>query len=118
VTYPIVFLAIVAIAMLVAQVVGRVASEVMQVTFFGMFDQIGGAAAGLVKGMLWISIAITIVMHLGLDRHMESPLRQSNLVGPLSRLLPAAFTMVRSYAKDAPLSEPFHNAAQSTTASR
>ena len=116
-TYPVVFLAIVAIALLVAQVVGRVAAEVVQVTFFGMFDQIGGAAAGLVKGMLWLSICLTIAMHLGLGRHADDQLRRSSLAGPLSRLLPAAFAMVRTYAKDAPLREPFQTQVQASRTS-
>jgi uncharacterized membrane protein required for colicin V production len=107
ITYPIVFLAIIGITLLVAQVVGRVAAEVMQVTFFGMFDQIAGAAAGLAKGMLWLSICITIAMHLGVGRHVDDQLRRSSLVGPLSRLLPAAFQMVKTYARDAPLQAPF-----------
>jgi uncharacterized membrane protein required for colicin V production len=118
ITYPIVFLAIIGIALLVAQVVGRVAAEVMQVTFFGMFDQIGGAAAGLVKGMLWLSIAITIATHLGLGRHVDDQLRRSSLAGPLSRLLPAAFEMVKTYARDAPLREPFRSEPHATRSSR
>jgi uncharacterized membrane protein required for colicin V production len=112
VTYPLVFLAIVGVALLVAQVVGRVASEVMQVTFFGMFDQIGGAAAGLVKGMLWMSIAITIATHLGFGGRVDDQMQRSNFAGPLSQLLPAAYDMVKTHARNAPLREPFRTDAQ------
>jgi uncharacterized membrane protein required for colicin V production len=107
ITYPIVFLAIVGIALLVAQVVGRVAGEVMEVTLFGMFDQIGGALAGLVKGMVWLSICITIALHLQVTSGVDDQIRRSSLAGPLSRILPAAFEVVKSYAREAPLKEPF-----------
>jgi hypothetical protein len=46
ITYPIVFLAIVGISLLVSQVIGRVTAEVMEVTFFGVFDQLGGPSPG------------------------------------------------------------------------
>lgn len=111
VTYPVVFLIIVAVALLVAQVIGRVAGEVAQVTFFGMFDQIGGAAAGLAKGVLWLGIAITIAFHLNYSQKVDTQLRQSNLAGPLSRILPAAFDVVKNYAKGTPLEEPFRVAS-------
>ena len=39
ITYPVVFLAIVGVSLLVSQVVGRITGEVMEVTFFGWFDQ-------------------------------------------------------------------------------
>jgi uncharacterized membrane protein required for colicin V production len=107
VTYPVVFLAIVGVTLLVSQVVGRITSEVMQVTLFGWFDQVGGALAGLAKGMLWISIWITIAFHLNVSHVVDDNLRRSSLAGPLSRVLPATFEMVKSYAKDAPLREPF-----------
>lgn len=107
VTYPVVFLAIVAVALLVSQVVGRITAEVMQVTFFGWFDQVGGALAGVVKGALWISICITIAIHMNLSRSVDDNLRKSSLAGPLSQLLPAAFDLVKSYSKDTPLQEPF-----------
>jgi uncharacterized membrane protein required for colicin V production len=107
VTYPVVFLGIIGVALLVSQVVGRITAEVMQVTFFGWFDQVGGALAGLAKGMLWISIWITIAFHMDVSRTVDDNLRRSSLAAPISRLLPAAFEMVKSYARDAPLREPF-----------
>jgi uncharacterized membrane protein required for colicin V production len=107
ITYPIVFLAIVGVSLLVSQVIGRVAGEVMEVTFFGWFDQLGGAIAGFAKGTLWVSIWITIAFHLQVGGHVDTQLRKSSLAGPLSKMLPAAFSVVKSYARDAPLREPF-----------
>lgn len=107
ITYPVVFLTIIAVTLLVAQVIGRVGGEVAQVTFFGMFDQIGGAIAGIGKGVLWMGIVITIAFHLHYSQKVDTHLRQSNLAGPLSRILPAAFDVVKNYAKGAPLQEPF-----------
>ena len=109
VTYPVVFLVIIAVSLLVAQVIGRVAGGVAQVTFFGMFDQVGGAFAGLAKGMLWLGIAITIAFHLNYSQKVDTHLRQSTLAGPLSRIVPAAFDVVKSYAKDTPLQAPFNS---------
>lgn len=109
ITYPVVFLLLVGVTLLVAQVVARVASEIVQVTFFGMFDQIAGAVAGTLKGALWLSIAITILMHVGAGKTVDDNLRRSSLAGPLSRLLPAAFQIVKSYADEAPLREPFRS---------
>lgn len=110
VTYPIVFLAIVGVVLLVSQVVGRIASEVMQVTFFGWLDQAGGAVAGLAKGMLWTSIWITVALHMNVSQTVDDNLRKSSLAGPMSNLLPAAFQMVKSYARNTPLEEPFQQA--------
>ena len=108
ITYPVVFLGIVGLTLLVAQVIGRVTREIMEVTFFGWIDQAGGAVAGVVKGALWLSIWITILLHLDLGRVVQDNLRRSSLADPLSRLLPAAFEIVKQYAHDAPLREPFH----------
>jgi uncharacterized membrane protein required for colicin V production len=107
-TYPAVFLAIVGVTLLVAQALGRVTSEIMEVTFFGWIDQVAGALAGVVKGALWLSICITILLHVDTGRVVHQNLRQSSLAGPLSRLLPAAFQLVKQYAHGAPLREPFH----------
>ncbi len=108
ITYPVVFLTIVAVTLLVAEVIGKVAGEVAQVTFFGMFDQMGGAIAGLGKGTLWLAIIITIAFHLNLGQKVDDNLRRSNLAGPISGILPAAFQVVKNYAHDAPLREPFN----------
>lgn len=107
ITYPVVFLTLVGVTLLVAQVVARVASEIIQVTFFGLFDQIAGAVAGTLKGALWLSICITILMHVGAGKTVDDNLRRSSLAGPLSQLLPAAFQVVKSFADEAPLREPF-----------
>ena len=107
ITYPVVFLAIVGVSLLVSQVVGRITGEVMEVTFFGWFDQVGGAIAGFAKGTLWVSIWITIAFHLHFGGPVDAQLRKSSLAGPLSKMLPAAFSVVKSYAPDAPLREPF-----------
>jgi uncharacterized membrane protein required for colicin V production len=107
ITYPVVFLGIIGAAFLVSQVVGRIVGEVMQVTFFGWFDQVGGAFAGLARGMMWISIWITIAFHMNVSQRVDNTLRKSSLAGPLSGLLPAAFELVKTYAHDAPLREPF-----------
>ena len=107
VTYPLVFLIIVGVTLLVAQAIGRVTGEIMEVTFFGRIDQVVGALAGMVKGALWLSICITILMHVDSGRVVHQNLRQSSLAGPLSRLLPAAFDLVKQYAHGAPLREPF-----------
>jgi len=107
ITYPLVFLGIIAVSLLVAQVIGRVAGGVAQVTFFGMFDQLGGAVAGLAKGVLWMGIVTTIAFHLNYSQEADTHLRQSTLAGPLSRILPAAFEVVKSYAKGTPLQAPF-----------
>jgi membrane protein required for colicin V production len=117
-TYPVVFLAIVGVALLVAQVVGRVTSEVMQVTFFGWFDQVGGGIAGLAKGLVWLSICITIASHLHVGKAVDDNLRKSSLAGPLSRLLPAAFELVKSYAHDAPLRDDFRTEGRVAKSSR
>jgi hypothetical protein len=100
-------LVIIAVSLLVAQVIARVAHEVAHVNFFGMFDQIGGALAGLARGTLWLGIVITITFHLNYSQQVDSHLRQSNLAGPLSRILPAAFDVVKSYAKGTTLQAPF-----------
>ncbi|MFQ5598943.1 MAG: CvpA family protein, partial [Candidatus Krumholzibacteriia bacterium] len=112
ITPPVVFLCIVGVSMLVAQVAGRVASEIMQVTFFGWFDQVGGAVAGMAKGALWVSIVITVLLHLNLGRSVNDPLNQSALAQPLARLLPAAFDVVEAYAQDVRLREPFDSATR------
>jgi len=106
-TYPVVFLAIIGVTLLVAQVIGRITGEVMQVSFFGWFDQVGGAIAGIVKGALWVSIWITIAIHMHVSRKVDDNLRRSSLAGPLSDLLPAAFQLVKSYNKNVPIEEPF-----------
>ena len=108
VTYPVVFLVIVGVTLLVAEVVGRVVGQVAQVTFFGMFDQVGGAIAGLGKGVLWLSIIIAIAFHLNLGQKVDDHLRRSNFAGPISGILPAAFQVVKNYAHDAPLRQPFN----------
>ena len=107
VTYALVFLAIVGLSLLVAQAVGRVTSEIMEVSFFGWFDRAGGAVAGVVKGALWLSIWITILTHANFGRAVNQNLRQSSLAGPISRLLPAAYEMVREYAPKGKLHAPF-----------
>jgi len=106
-TYPLVFLSIVGISLLVAQAVGRVTSEIMEVTLFGWFDQVGGAVAGVVKGALWLSIWITILLHAGVGHGVDQNLRRSSLASPLSRLLPAAFELVKQYAPERSTREPF-----------
>ena len=108
VTYPVVFLGVVGLSLLVAQAVGRVTTEVMEVTFFGWFDRAGGAAAGVVKGALWLSIWITILQHANFGHVVNQNLRQSSLAAPLSRLLPAAYEVVRQYAPRARAHAPFH----------
>ena len=110
ITPPLVFLVIVVVSMLVASVVGKVASEVVQVTFFGWFDQVGGALAGIGKGALWLSILITTMLHLGMSPALDTELRESKLGPPLVDLLPAAFEIVQNYAKDVELEEPFQAA--------
>lgn len=111
-TPPLVFLAIVGLSLLVAQVVGRVANEIMQVTFFGWFDQVGGAAAGLLKGALWLSILITVALHLNMSGTLRRQLDESTLARPVAAILPAAFEVVRAYAADVPLREPFESAVR------
>ncbi len=110
ITPPLVFLVIVVVSMLVASVVGKVASEVVQVTFFGWFDQVGGALAGIGKGALWLSILITTMLHLGVSPALDAKLTESKLGPPLASLLPAAFEIVQNYAKDVELREPFQAA--------
>ena len=112
ITPPIIFMAIVGIAMLVAQVAGRVASEIMQVTFFGWFDQFGGALAGVAKGALWLSIVISVVLHMQMGPNVTAQVEDSTLGPPLAKLLPAAFDVVESYAADVRLREPFNAAIQ------
>lgn len=112
ITPPVVFMSIVGLTMLVAQVVGRVASEILQVTLFGWFDQIGGAIAGTAKGALWLSILITVILHMDISRGVNDTVRDSTLAPPLAKLLPAAFEMVEAYARDVPLREPFRSATR------
>ena len=103
---------LVGVSMLVAQVVGRIASEVVEVTFFGWFDQVGGALAGIGKGALWLSILITVVLHLDLNPQVNRQVSESKLGPPLVELLPAAFQVVQNYAKDVNLQEPFQAATR------
>jgi len=112
VTYPVVFLLIVAVSLLVAQVVGRVAGEVAQITLFGPFDQLGGAIAGLGKGVLWLGITVSIVHHLDIGTRVDTELRKSSFAGPLSQIVPAAFDVLKTHAKDTKLSEPFRTGGQ------
>jgi uncharacterized membrane protein required for colicin V production len=112
ITPPLVFMSIVGVSMLVAQVVGRIASEVVEVTFFGWFDQLGGALAGIGKGALWLSILITVVLHLDLNPQVNRQVSESKLGPPLVELLPAAFHVVQNYAKDVNLREPFQAATR------
>jgi hypothetical protein len=49
---------------------------------------------------------------------VDDNLRKSSLAGPLSRLLPAAFELVKSYAHDAPLQEPFRTERRVAKSSR
>jgi len=112
VTPPVVFLAIVGLAMLVAQVAGKVASEIIQVTFFGWFDQFGGALAGAAKGALWLSIVITVLLHMNMGPKVTAQVQDSTLGPPLARLLPAAFDVVESYAADVRLRDPFNTTIQ------
>ncbi len=112
VTPPLVFVTIVGVSMLVAQVVGRVASEVVQVTFFGWFDQVGGALAGLGKGALWLSITMTMLLHLDLNPQVNEKVTASRLGPPLVSILPAAFDIVQTYAKDVQLRQPFQSATR------
>lgn len=112
VTPPLVFVTIVGVSLLVAQVVGRVASEVVQVTFFGWFDQIGGALAGLGKGAMWLSITMTMLLHLDLGPRVNETVTESRLGPPLVSLLPAAFDIVQGYAKDVHLRQPFQSATR------
>ncbi len=112
ITPPLVFIGIVGIAMLIAQVAGRVASEIIQVTFFGWFDQFGGAMAGVAKGAMWLSIIITFVLHLNLGPNVTAQVEESTLGPPLAKLLPAAFDVVESYAADVRLRDPFDAATQ------
>ena len=111
-TPPIVFLIIVGLSLLVAQVVGRVAHEVMQVTFFGWFDKVGGAAVGICKGALWLSILITLALHLNESGKARTHIQESTLAAPIAALLPAAFEVVKAYAHDVPLQEPFDSAVR------
>jgi membrane protein required for colicin V production len=108
VTPPVVFLAIVGIATLVSQVAGRVASEIIQVTFFGWFDQAGGALAGAAKGAMWVSILITVALHMQLGPVVAAQIQESALGPPFAKLLPAAFDVVESYAADVRLRAPFN----------
>ena len=112
VTPPVVFLAIVGLSMLVAQVAGRVATEIIHVTFFGWFDQFGGALAGAARGALWLSILITVVLHMNIGPKVNAQVEGSTLGPPLAKLLPAAFDVVESYASDVRLREPFNAAIQ------
>lgn len=112
ITPPLVFITIVGVTMLVAGVVGRIAAEVVEVTFFGWFDHVGGALAGIGKGALWLSILITVVLHLNLSPGVEREVADSKLGPPLTDLLPAAFEVVQNYAKDARLRAPFEAATR------
>ena len=112
ITPPLVFLTIVGVAILVAQVVGRVAGEIMQVTFFGWFDRVGGALAGVAKGTLWLSIAITVLLHLDVSPRVSERVNQSKLAPPLAQLLPAAFQVVEAHTKNVDLRQPFHTATR------
>ena len=111
-TQPVVFMLIVFLTIAVANVAGRVASEVVQVSFFGWFDQVGGALAGTVKGALWLSILITVILHMGLDPTVENHLEDSTLVEPIAGLLPAAFEVVQGYSQDTALRVPFDSAVR------
>jgi membrane protein required for colicin V production len=110
VTQPVVFMLIVGISIAVSNVAGRIADEVVQVSFFGWFDQVGGALAGTIKGALWLSILITVALHVGLGTELENQLEDSALIKPIAGLLPAAFDMVQAYAQDVPLRVPFDSA--------
>ena len=112
ITPPLVFLTIVGVSLLVSQVIGKVAAEVVEVTLFGWFDQVGGALAGVGKGALWLSILITLVVHLNVSPGLNNELKESKLGPPLASLLPAAFEVVRSYAKGVDLEEPFQAATR------
>ncbi len=112
VTQPIVFMVIVAISIAISNVAGRVADGVVQVSFFGWFDQVGGALAGTLKGALWLSILITVAMHVGMGTKVNNHLEDSALVKPIAGLLPAAFDMVQAYARDVPLRVPFDSAVR------
>ena len=112
VTQPIVFMIIVGISIAVSNVAGRIASEVVQISFFGWFDQVGGALAGTIKGALWLSILITVALHMGLGHEVEAHLEDSTLVEPIVGLLPAAFNVVQAYARDVPLRVPFESAVR------
>ena len=109
-TQPIVFMIIVGISIAISNVAGRIADEVVQVSFFGWFDQVGGALAGTIKGALWLSILITVALHVGLGTELENHLEDSALIGPITGLLPAAFDVVQAYAQDVPLRVPFDSA--------
>jgi membrane protein required for colicin V production len=111
-TQPVVFMLIVGATIAVSAVAGRVASEVVTVSFFGWFDQLGGAIAGTVKGALWLSVLITVVMHVGLSPKVESHLTDATLVKPIAGLLPAAFDVVQAYAENTPLRVPFDSAVR------
>jgi len=111
-TQPMVFMLIVAATIAVSSVAGRVASEVVTVSFFGWFDQIGGALAGTVKGALWLSILITVVMHMGLSPQVENHMSDSALIEPIAGLLPAAFDVVQAYAENTTLKVPFDSAVR------
>ncbi|UCE03296.1 MAG: CvpA family protein [Candidatus Latescibacterota bacterium] len=112
ITPPLVFIGIVGLAMLLAQVIGRIVSEILQVAIFGWFDQVGGALAGAAKGALWLSIVITVILHMDISRGVNDTVRNSTLAPPLAKLLPAAFEMVEAYARDVPLREPFRSATR------
>ena len=111
-TQPIVFMLIVGATIAVSAVAGRVASEVVQVSFFGWFDQVGGAVAGTVKGALWLSILITVIFHMQLSPTLEDQMADSTLVEPIAGLLPAAFDVVQGYNESTILRVPFDSAVR------
>jgi len=55
---------------------------------------------------------ITMVVHLNVSPSLSDELKQSKLGPPLASLLPAAFEVVRTYAKGVDLQEPFQAATR------
>ncbi len=75
---------------------GITIQKLIDITPLGMFDRIGGAALGAVKGVLFVSLLLIIILSLPLPEDISERLESDTMVRVIYPVLPAFFDLVLS----------------------
>lgn len=75
---------------------GVTIQKLINITPLGMLDRFGGAVLGCVKGVLFVSLLLVIVLSLPLPKDLSQRLKKDSLVRVIYPVLPAFFDMVLS----------------------
>jgi len=81
---------------IVVHFVGLGLKKLFGLTIMGVFDRVAGGLFGLLKGVLVVSLVLSLIMILPVPDHMKDDLRKDPVTGALYPVLPVLFDTVVS----------------------